>query len=892
MPRRLRVKFRGYTLAANAGAFAASGIDATLTEAGGTTNLPPVWQTVPSLAVTQGGTSTPLTTYATDPEGQPLAFAIVSGSLPTGLTFNTTTGVFTATASLTAASYGPFVVSADDGGTAATPPTNVSAPTVSGIATVGQVISGSAGSWIGTAPISYTYSWLRNGSAISGATSTSYTLVSADVGATLVFRVLASNIAGTVPATSTAFGPVSAASSGGALPTVEIRSATGGASVPFAIGHVFKEGDVPAGQVANGTVSGLAAWQCSVLNAWPDGSAKFAILSGSAAISAGGSIIVQLAAGSAASGTALSTGDLQATSLNAQLGAGSFGTATFSGSDWLSPFRTNFTGPQCSSWTFRKQIGGDSHLVAWIEVRLWAGGYVECLPWIENGFINVSTPVAKAGRLTFVLNGTTRYDSINDPDYTSAYGVASVSSGVVSIAPRYRVVLVSGGKTTHCAGTDYGVSAKHDRAYFVSTKMVPAYHPAAVTESALAGQTSNYSPMRLAYTTAGMGGTGYAVDIGLLPQQAAMYLISGDARAYRATLMQGLSLASYAIHYRDEATNRPLLFASHPSRTLQDSTVAQPSGSGPHRYATSHHPAAAYLPYLISGWQWFVEAMQFQVTAHYLAINPGYRLNANYFFYPSAAGPDMNNQGGPRAHAWQFRTCAMVAAITPDSDTTMQAQFRTALGYNATRFRTLYETGIAPDDLWRPNALGGVEPGIPGAGELSGTNEGVIGIWQNDFFAAAAGLAWDLKVLSSTADLLWFRDFLYKSPVGRLGAEGNSTQWSYREAANYQINVGTRTGANGFTWAADWGAAYLLHFNRVNDTVRGTDLIGGNIGIGGFGFSTSYWGNLMPAIAYAVDHGAAGAAAAYARLVGASNWAANAAEWNDNPIWGVKPRTV
>jgi hypothetical protein len=84
----------------------------------------------------------------------------------------------------------------------ATPPVNSSPPVVSGLAQEGQVLSASSGSWSGTAPISYAYQWRRcdGGGAncvdITGATGSSYTVVSADVGSTLRVRVTASNGAG------------------------------------------------------------------------------------------------------------------------------------------------------------------------------------------------------------------------------------------------------------------------------------------------------------------------------------------------------------------------------------------------------------------------------------------------------------------------------------------------------------------------------------------------------------------------------------------------------------------------------------------------------------------------------------------------------------------------
>ena len=55
--------------------------------------------------------------------------------------------------------------------------------------------------------------------------------------------------------------------------------------------------------------------------------------------------------------------------------------------------------------------------------------------------------------------------------------------------------------------------------------------------------------------------------------------------------------------------------------------------------------------------------------------------------------------------------------------------------------------------------------------------------------------------------------------------------------------------------------------------------------------ATYYWGNLMPALSYAVDHGAPGAAAAWDRGTTASNFPIQAADYIDNPVWGVRPRT-
>ena len=61
-------------------------------------------------------------------------------------------------------------------------------PLVEGLAKVGTVLFAFAGSWSPT-PDSYTHQWLRDGSAISGATASTYFLVSADLGHKISVRV-------------------------------------------------------------------------------------------------------------------------------------------------------------------------------------------------------------------------------------------------------------------------------------------------------------------------------------------------------------------------------------------------------------------------------------------------------------------------------------------------------------------------------------------------------------------------------------------------------------------------------------------------------------------------------------------------------------------------------
>jgi hypothetical protein len=96
-------------------------------------------------------------------------------------------------------------------------------PTVSGTPQIGQTLTVSNGTWNSPGQITYTYQWLRcdatGGScaAITGATSKTYALTSADVGHTLRARVTAKNDNGSTAATT--------------VPTAVIASKSGGCTI-------------------------------------------------------------------------------------------------------------------------------------------------------------------------------------------------------------------------------------------------------------------------------------------------------------------------------------------------------------------------------------------------------------------------------------------------------------------------------------------------------------------------------------------------------------------------------------------------------------------------------------------------------------------------------------
>ena len=116
-------------------------------------------------------------------------------------------------------------------------PSNTSLPAISGSTHAGQTLTASSGSWDGTTPITYVYSWERCNSsgsgcaAIGGATSQNYVVSTSSVGRTIRVEVTATNTDGTNQALSAATATIAAATSNSpvntALPLISGTTSVG-----------------------------------------------------------------------------------------------------------------------------------------------------------------------------------------------------------------------------------------------------------------------------------------------------------------------------------------------------------------------------------------------------------------------------------------------------------------------------------------------------------------------------------------------------------------------------------------------------------------------------------------------------------------------------------------
>lgn len=107
-----------------------------------------------------------------------------------------------------------------------TVPTVTTQPTLSGTVALGRQLTCELGSWTGTPTL--TVAWLRNGTAITGATRAQYTVATADQGTQLACQVTAANAAGSLIARTPAVGvPTFSGPSASIAPTVAGTAAIG-----------------------------------------------------------------------------------------------------------------------------------------------------------------------------------------------------------------------------------------------------------------------------------------------------------------------------------------------------------------------------------------------------------------------------------------------------------------------------------------------------------------------------------------------------------------------------------------------------------------------------------------------------------------------------------------
>lgn len=627
--------------------------------------------------------------------------------------------------------------------------------------------------------------------------------------------------------------------------TFTLTSLTSQTLAPFTIGMALKRGDVPSGA---GVTTNLSNYQSVITRRWNDNSAKHVVISGRANTSAT-ALTVTVGSGVAPTGTALTSASITAAAPTASVQCGALGTVNLT--DLLSsPVRTWYSGPQMVECHYRADVGGGTLLSAWFHVRLYAGGKMWIRAVVENGYRD---------------NGSGGLASNANRVYTSTI--------IIGGSTVYNAAITHYANTRYMAegwiGGDPAVTATHNASYLRSTKMVPNYgwtSPSAATLNAL---TQTYTPFSNGGWSSDMGSTGFQPGIGLLPLWDSLYCTSGDARALRSALAESSHLNSYAIGWRaaSQAIVTPTAFPSLSWANL-DSTNA-----GSLRWEEAHHGSGGYLAYMLTGDAWHYETMALQASMCYLSEGD--------------AGVGVNRIIAKqiRGNAWAFRTIGQYCALARTDSTYPDPAL--------TDYRTLLENNYAAYAAVAQSSAPYVWNGMVYAEDWSWA-PGEQGSWMHDFWTATNGLLSDIDALASSTSLNAVRDTMYRYTVGRFGRTNVSTEYPFISAARYTHKVATVNFPAPITanYYQTWGEIYTATTGLTNNTASNTLNSDGMASILSEA-PTSYWGQAIMPLAYAVDHAATGASAAYSRLTGATNWSTIRDSGFDNtPLWGVVPRST
>lgn len=652
----------------------------------------------------------------------------------------------------------------------------------------------------------------------------------------------------------------------GAIVALTLTSSVGGELLPWTAGHFFRQGDFPAGSTI---IADVPAFQAVVRNYWPDGSIKFAVLSGRCNFAAGVARPVVLARGAATTGKVLTEADLVAAAPGLTVQLGSLGTVELA-SVIGKAHRQLLSGTVASEWQYRATLPREPQLAVWFYVRLYQGGRIELMVSVENGYFDLTDAMNKPVQVIVKSGARVLYDSVSPID----------------IKHHTRVVAAQGHSGKLWIGGDPGVIPMHDTAYLQRTGAVPAFQATSISGTALAGLAQSYQP-NAQHNLPGnqLGGGGDSPSIGWLPKWDACYVVSADPRAYRAVLVNSFAAGAWSTHWRNGASNEVVAYGDFP-------TVKKPTSSGANyggrnfysgQYGTdwdiSHGWLPGYTAYLVTGDYWHLESLQFFVKWVHYSSGLAARGNATGLMVRSLQS---------RGTAWAIRNCAMAAAMTPDADRE-RAAYINAVGASLTWLRG-YHT----------NPLGIVlEPDQAGWGDPGGQRT-----WMSDYVVGTVAWVLDQKILSGTqlTDAQAFMQWMGKGLVERFSDGSNPRGWHWMYQT-YSPVVSTATfpdNQNQANFDANWGIAFERAFGRAN----GTDLDTPEIKAYNWAtpnkiaswstassFGAGYFEYGMCALAQCVNQGITGAAAAFRRITSASNYPSCKASLANDPRFGLAPRS-
>lgn len=190
------------------------------------------------------------------------------------------------------------------------------------------------------------------------------------------------------------------------------------------------------------------------------------------------------------------------------------------------------------------------------------------------------------------------------------------------------------------------------RQELIASGLVPHYDSTILGRYLTNLKPQTYEIMGLAGIYPAMHATGERPDIGVVTDWQANFLCNGAIVS--TVIAQGEATNTYPIIIRDNNTLNcaPLDVIANPGANMYSSSAGQPfikNIAGLVAYDTGHSPASAYLPALLTGDPYYIEALQFQANKDHLDKPPSYRY-----------------ADGGRYGAWPQRNTVYADVATPE----------------------------------------------------------------------------------------------------------------------------------------------------------------------------------------------------------------------------------
>ncbi len=645
---------------------------------------------------------------------------------------------------------------------------------------------------------------------------------------------------------------------------------------PYVFGHGFKQGDVKAG---DSIVVNAANYQSAILTTWPDdGSARTALIAISDTFS---STVTPksftLTGGAAPAGTALTESAITSSGHTASIQIGSIGTVSLASVIGLVNNGTRnskglvanrVSGPLMSEFKYYSNVGSDLHLAVFITVRIFSTGRMWIRFTVENGWFKVANPGQKDYTATITVNGAQKLSEAITHLHHTRWSME------------------------YWTGADSGIIPTHNKAYLKSTKLLPNFQ-GGMSEANLASLTQTVVPYQQANIPTTLGDGGFSYHIGIYPRWDVAAIVSNDVRAWKGLIANAHALGKFGLFYRDETTMIPPLPSSYLQWSIDSggsydengagvNMTPAPSGGVPQYWSPSHPPAPPLVAALLTADDYYIETCGFMAITKVLTTGTIARNNLSLL------------GGQVRTLGWGMLTLFQAAGILPSG--TLRNELMSVIGNNMTYRRSVWVDGS------RANNMGAIHF-YAGGGEGStydpGNGKWVDAPWMHKFTCLAFAYGWDLGLPYSTqqkSNHQVLRDHCYKLPIG-LAGDGSAGTWCFRAGGVYSMpflqQENQDTGAF-YTNFGDAYAAFNAYYSIPNFacTPGSHWMISATADAAGQDqfLQASGWITQTSCLAFAEDHGVAGASQALDRLQASSTYTTYEPQWQNDPLWSIKPR--